>query len=501
MNAQACIYKGPNNKQCNRPLLSASNYRSKQYCSLHYGCDLKATGELKENPCFMKDFQFLLDTNDGDWCGFVFPADVDFPKEVSFQVDARDSILDSLVLDKVVFKESVDFSGAIFRNRLTVKSTIFESNATFDNCRFEGSVEFISTQFKQATSFYRADFAGRTILRANFNTLVNFNEAIFRDGVVFSGWRSVNLKVSDTLHFQFSGMTANLTTGNSKPTLKQRIQKRLTKSWNLTRNYAKQLQSKSKQIAERIHHRFLRFRRKFTKIAPDDEIFTMFEGEGQFQGVIFLKPDQILFSEVDLARVHFRGTNLRGVRFLGVKWWQPCFNRNGLYDEVYIKKSPDGPFRHLSLPALEETCRNARVALEENRDFNTASDFYMAEMDAVREQQGFWRRHFFSVTALYRCVSRYGTSVGAALWVLCLIYFLHVTASMSIQFPPGIVPSLKELLEIGLRSLKTLLLVRLEPTDRPIPTGQAWLDISLRLLGPVQIAMIAIAFRAKIKRH
>ena len=155
------------------PLLSASNYRSKQYCSLHYGCDLQSTDELKENPSFMKDFQLLLDTKNGDWCGFVFPAGIDFPKEIDFQIDARDCTFDSLVLDKVLFKESVDFSGSVFRNRLTVKSSVFESNATFENCRFEGSVEFISTRFKTA-SFYRADFAGRTILRANFSTRGTF---------------------------------------------------------------------------------------------------------------------------------------------------------------------------------------------------------------------------------------------------------------------------------------------------------------------------------------
>ena len=215
--------------------------------------------------------------------------------------------------------------------------------------------------------------------------------------------------------------------------------------------------------------------------------------------LLFLKPNQILFSEVDLSRVHFRGTNLRGVRFLGVKWWQPVFNRNGLYDEVYVKSSPDGPFRHLSLPVLEETCRNARVALEENRSFNAASDFYIAEMEAVREQQSFCRRHIFSVTALYRSVSRYGTSVGAAFWMLSLIYFLHVTASIYVQLPIGLVPSLEEFLEVALRSLKILLLVRTEQSLTLMP--QPWLDIGLRLLGPIQIAMLAIAFRARIKRH
>jgi len=226
-------------------------------------------------------------------------------------------------------------------------------------------------------------------------------------------------------------------------------------------------------------------------------LLTTFEGEGQFQSVIFLKPDQVLFSEIDLARVHFRGTNFRGVRFLSVKWWQPAFNRNGLYDEVFIKNTVDGPLRHLSLPALEETCRNARVALEENRDFNTASDFYIAEMEAVRGQQSFLRRHFFSVTALYRCVSRYGTSVGTVLWVLCLIYLLHVTASVYV----GQVSSVSEFLDLALRSLKVLLLVRIESSNMAIVAEQAWLDISLRLLGPIQIAMLAIAFRARIKRH
>jgi len=448
----------------------------------------------------MKDFQMLLDTKDGDWCGFVFPAGVDFPKEISFQVDARGSVFNSLELDKVVFKEAVDLSGSIFRNTLIVSAAVFEGVVKFEHCMFEGDVEFNHTQFKNLTSFYRADFSKRTILKVNFKTQAHFNEVIFRDGVIFSGWRSLSLSITgNTAHMRLTGMNASITTGNSSSRLKQIIQKQLIQSWRSTCHSAERLKSKSKQIIERTHNRFLGFRRKFAKVDPNAEIFIMFEGVGQFQGVIFLKPDQVLFSEVDLARVHFRGTNLRGVRFLGVKWWQPTFNRNGLYDELYIKESVDGPFRHLSLPALEETCRNARVGLEENRNFNTASDFYIAEMEAVREQQGFWKRHFFSVTALYRCVSNYGTSVGRALWILFLIYILHVTASIYIQLPIGQVPSIQEFLGVVLQSLKTLLLVRTEPNN--IAMEQAWLDISLRLLGPVQIAMLAIAFRARIKRH
>jgi uncharacterized protein YjbI with pentapeptide repeats len=227
----------------------------------------------------------------------------------------------------------------------------------------------------------------------------------------------------------------------------------------------------------------------------------MFEVDGQLQDVVFLKPDQTTFSQVDLSHVYFRGTNLRGIRFLGVVWWQPRLERNGLYDELFIRLSKDGPFRYQNLPVLEETCRNARVALEENRSFGIASDFYVGEMEAARAQLSFLKRHLFSVAALYRFVSRYGTDVGVALRVLALLYSLHLAGTLAIQFGDGATLSVGVISEATLRSFKVLMQQNPETITSIGSHFQAWLDAAFRVLGLIQVAMVALAFRSRIKRH
>jgi uncharacterized protein YjbI with pentapeptide repeats len=230
--------------------------------------------------------------------------------------------------------------------------------------------------------------------------------------------------------------------------------------------------------------------------------FRVFENEGQLQDVVFLKPDQTTFSLVDLSRVYFRGTNLRGVRFIGVNWWQPRLNRNGLYDELFIRYSKDGPFRYQYLPALEETCRNARVALEDNRSFNTASDFYVAEMEAARAQLRLLARNIFSVNALYRFSSLYGTNVGIAIRVLFLFFLLHLVGSIQLTYRDAHDLSIEVVSGSALRSLQVLVQQNLDTRLSPdVTTPQLWLDAIFRVVGLVQAAMVALAFRSRIKRH
>jgi hypothetical protein len=242
--------------------------------------------------------------------------------------------------------------------------------------------------------------------------------------------------------------------------------------------------------------------RSFSTQNQGTKIYRVFEGEGQLQNVVFVKPDQVSFSEVDLSRVYFRGTDLRGVRFLGVNWWQPKLGRNGLHDELFIRLSKDGPFRFQNLPALEQTCRNVRVSLEESRDFNVASDFYIAEMEALRSRLPFLKRYFFSVAALYDFVSYFGTSVGRGLLVLAYLFVLHLELTILIHSPETITQLMACIPDDALRTVKILSLQMVGYGDQSnLPIEQRWIDAIFRILAPIQIAMLVLAFRARIKRH
>ncbi len=481
---------------CGRPAIGQEGY-----CSLHFGLHCKPNEDIPANPLFARDFASVIAAGDGNWSGFVFPAGVKFPNEVSFDVNARGSRLSAFELQDVKFKGAVDFSDAVFKSELKLRAVTFEGTVLFERCRFEGPVDFLHVRCESGASFYRSDFAGRTILRAHFSNSANFNETIFREGVNFSGWRNVTLGVSNSLMSISSTAALGSAHGDEKPSLTYRFQmaKKLASGW-VSAKWSRIRNAVDSKITK-INAHLNRIKRRFSKTQPGTQNFTMFEKEGHLESVVFLKPDQTVFSAVDLSRVYFRGTNLRGVRFLGVNWWQPVFSRNGLYDEIFIRLNSDGPFRHQYLPALEETCRNARVALEENRNFVAATDFYVAEMEAARAQLSLLQRHVFSVTALYHTVSRYGSSVGIAIRGLVLVYFFQLSLNLLVQLGIGGTPDSQIFSAAALRSLKVLLL-QAPDAGFTVATGiQAWIDVVFRVIGPVQVAMVALAFRARIKRH
>lgn len=141
---------------------------------------------------------------------------------------------------------------------------------------------------------------------------------------------------------------------------------------------------------------------------------------------------------------------------------------------------------------------HARVAYEENRSFGIASDFYVAEMEAARAQRNFLGREFFSVPALYRAVSKYGTSVGTALRVFALIYILHMVTTLALGSPSDTV-SMTSISETALRSFRVLLSQPIEVKSVTPSSAQSWLDLAFRMLGLIQVAMVVLAFRSRIK--
>lgn len=494
MEKQRCKFESVTGNKCDRPIFDSPQTVHEPYCIFHYGYTRKSGDEVLDSHHFQSAFNEILASGEGNWEGFAFPPGIEFPKTISFAVEASGCRFNSLKLSEVTFQESVNFSNSVFKNKLIFDRTVFKKSTKFDHCQFDGTVEFLNVHFEESTSFHRADFADRTLLRVNFCQKTQFNEAIFRDVTVFSGWRHITLNVKSSFVSQSSFLKGMVLLDETNQTIKQKIKSIYHQRINSLENYA------INQIYK-IKNYFHDLNRKFARSDPDTRIYLVFEAESHFKGVIFLKPDKVLFSQANLSKVYFQGTNLRGVRFLDVDWWQPTLNRNGIYDELFINNSSDGAFRYTYLPVLEETCRNARVALEENRSFNIASDFYVAEMEAIRQQQNFIKRHFFSVTALYRFVSRYGTSVGTAIRVLILIYLLHVVSSLYIQSPIEFTSIPNELITTALRSIKILLLMQSEAQSPLTTPVQSWFDVGLRLVGPIQIAMVAIAFRSRIKRH
>jgi hypothetical protein len=120
-------------------------------------------------------------------------------------------------------------------------------------------------------------------------------------------------------------------------------------------------------------------------------------------------------------------------------------------------------------------------------------------MDALRLQLPWAQRHLFSIPALYFSVSRYGSSVGTALRMLLLLLVLHFCVSLALSSSPSELEVPSHVLDTALHSARLMLY----QTEGPAPeqrAGQLWADLVFRLLGTAQLAMLVLAFRAKVKR-
>jgi hypothetical protein len=213
----------------------------------------------------------------------------------------------------------------------------------------------------------------------------------------------------------------------------------------------------------------------------------------------FARPAQVLFKQVNMSKVTLGGTNLRGARFEEVQWSQVTPRRKGLYDEIALRDESREPTEG-ELQTLEEAYRYMRVALEDNRSYAAATDFYVGEMEANRKRQKGLGR-YLSVVALYRGLSHYGTSVWVAVGWLVAFFVLHLGVTAALQSPTeaDLTCSLSEL---GARSFRLMLLqAESNGTALPHPVIQSWVDASFRVVAVIQIALVVFAFRGKIKRY
>jgi Pentapeptide repeats (8 copies) len=252
-------------------------------------------------------------------------------------------------------------------------------------------------------------------------------------------------------------------------------------------------------LSSQVHQLARRLRTRFAREDKRTTYYRVFAGEADFTYVELQKPTQVSFVQVDLSRVSLRGTNLRGTRLYDVRFWQESLRRNGLFDEVQARKYKDGPYLFSMLPQIEEAYRNVRTALEENRNYPDAADFYCGEMEARRLRKALPGRHLVSVEAWYRALSRYGTSIGVSATLLLLIIVLHTELALLLQSRAGEIISVPAIGDAALGSLR-LALFQQPPARSVDGQAQAWIDLFFRVAIAVQLALFIFAFRAKIKR-
>jgi hypothetical protein len=128
------------------------------------------------------------------------------------------------------------------------------------------------------------------VCRANFSGSANFNEAVFRDAVTFSGWRNVTVQIAGVAMGIATGVVAT-TTGAAEPSAWRRVRARCGRARIYVRNLVRRSTRLLQAMLGYLRVRIASLQRRFAGIDPNTRLFGVFEGEGQFQEVILSKPE------------------------------------------------------------------------------------------------------------------------------------------------------------------------------------------------------------------
>ena len=517
-----CLHKLSAGDPCGR-----ARYKN-NLCIFHLPIDEHDSASEKR---FLAGLRRLIRNGDGKWDGFIFPSKVETSDlKIAFPITMGEAKIQQLSLLSCRFEETVDVERMQASDLISIAGCEFEKPVKASNSYFDEIS--CKANFKDATEFQSSRFSSRVQFLGRFQSVVNFNNCIFSDAVLFRGHRNINLEVSSTVVSRPSkaGVGAVGTVSAAFPaSAAQKMDAALKTALASTRVY---LLSVQKRLIEslraswgRLRTRikdnlaFLRYR-VFGHLSRTDDVFRVFEADANFENVEFRIPDKVRFVGVDMRRARILGTDFRGVLFNDVLWYQPSLRRNAIFDEVAILNSQD--FSHIEerKPKLEETCRNLRLTIENGKNYNLASDFYIGEMELRRKQKRLLGRHLFSLEAWYRALSRYGTSPSIALRNMTLLFVAHIFLSVCIaeqrcEIALPLIPSNSEMVELArdLEKLQGLEYSRYFANSINVLTinrstlegfsGPSFdlLNGIFRILLAVQTALLVLAFRSRIKRH
>jgi len=411
----------------------------------------------------------------------------------------------------IVFKsakfsgESTSFMGTQFSSFLEIdfREAQFssEQGTNFSDARFsDGLTDFSEAQFSgEETDFYKAQFSGELgtfFSQAQFSgELTTFIDTQFSGGATEFAGAEFGSTWTNFLQATFMGEV-----GFEAAAFRKEVE-----FWGTTANLI---------FGPRVWVRFYRAR--------------------------IDKPELLTFNTVLLHPGWFINTDMRKVVFTGVKWYGMPGGPEGTLDEEIAALAK----RHVESPhsLLAQACRRLSANAEENREYPLANEFHYWSMDALRI--GRWRylgwlnrfikknwrrisarfgliatllwiwrifrrkplRHtmpsgFGLVPTFYWALNGYGVRAGRAFWVLVGIwaafanFYVLLDPSEFKDFGQGI----GYLWQAAVYSL--LAMARLNPEPTPGEPGLFQFLVGLEgILGPLQIALLALAVRRKVMR-
>jgi uncharacterized protein YjbI with pentapeptide repeats len=456
-------------------------YRDTGYCVLHF------PGEKKED--FEQVKKDKLEREDYDFRGTVFPEGTsDF--------------------SRFVFDGEADFPGATFVGKADFSFTQFSGERTnFQGAQFSGErTDFHEAQFNgEWTSFLGAQFSGEW---THFQGTQFSGERTNFQGAQFSGERT------DFSFTQFSGERTYFEYA------------KFSGEWTYFHRAqfgSAEISFQEAHFAKEVSFTEVTFGEKVTFWGTQENPVFGPGAWAHFDRPRIEKPELLTFNTVLLHPGWFINADVRKVDFTDVKWYgMPGGPKGTLDEELSTLEEHNVEARHT---LLAQACRRLSANAEENREYPLANEFHYWSMDATRKGDWSffedlpWRdllkrkswptiaRHFGLITSLYWALSGYGVRAARAFWILvslwgvfAALYLLIVESSPFLVFSTAdIWQGIDYARQAAVYSLSALVRLNPRPQSETLDWFQTLVTIE-GILGPIQIALLALAIRRKVMR-
>ncbi|MDO8127819.1 MAG: hypothetical protein Q6359_11420, partial [Candidatus Brocadiales bacterium] len=273
-------------------------------------------------------------------------------------------------------------------------------------------------------------------------------------------------------------------------------------------------------------------KKRDTEFGPGSSfLYTRFLGEVRFQEVD-LRHCSFLHSNIDRVDFRYCSFGHKKEKLLGII---PHRRQNVLRDEidadeivgaglvpalpgVAARATPTGKgVREEKYEPVRRLYLELKKNFEDKRDWNTAGDFHYGEMECGRKmKEGWLRRNILSLEAVYYWLSGYGERPLRAFVALMLLVFLlfPVILSMDVFVPPFLSYLfndqpfclwnwLKDLSNSLMHSLEVATftrVTRIGEVIKPDTSWDKWVLVSESILVYIQILLLALALKRKVKR-
>jgi uncharacterized protein YjbI with pentapeptide repeats len=446
--------------------------------------------------------------------------------------------------------EGTYFTGAQFGGARTyfTKAQFSGESTVFSEAEFSGkSTDFSEAQFRaRRTNFpyakFRADstdFSG-----AQLGGAANFSQAIFASQPDFHDTTLRNATFKNTTFQRRADFTRAKFDGTGKPTTDFR------EATFGGEPYFKEVEFKGYTDFYRANFldavKFIGGEKDKDQKSDGNDPSSVFplEGHVSFVRAHIEKPELFSFYATPLRPSWFVGVDARKFDFTDVKWYGMLGADGTLKEELSALEKHYG----VSVSPhtlLAQACRRLSANAEDNREFPLANEFHYWSMDALRKEswdyliwirewirksglrvakrcglattlrlvwsrirkrrQSHPRSRFGLINTLYWALSGYGVRARRALGVLvtiavvfAVLYMLLGPNALQVSSALNPVQAMEHAGQAAVYSLSTM--ARLNPEPKPDPGLFQFLVTIEGILGPLQVALLALAIRRKVMR-